>query len=82
MTLFIWFLIGLTVVLVGLVVLLLLTFVRLGKEIQQLSDDTEVVAGRMQRTVRTVQLVAPAIALLQRARQKMQKKSVKKGRNG
>lgn len=48
-------------------ILLCIAFVRLGRELKKLGDDTESLIVRMQRTTQTVQVAIPLIALAKQA---------------
>ena len=66
MGLLVWLLIGLMLVLVGLASILTIALLRLGNELQRLEDSTDSMVVRLRRTMRTVQLAVPVVAVAQK----------------
>ena len=63
MTAIVGFFIILSVILLGLSVALVIVFVKLGRELQQVSHDTESMLVKLQRGIRTVRFAAPLVVL-------------------
>lgn len=64
MTFLIYVLIGLLGITLLLAIILGIAFIRLGRELRRLGDDTESMAARLQRVARATQVALPLIALV------------------
>ena len=64
---FLWLMVALVALLVGLCIALVVVFLRLGKELEHLGDDSKLSLDRVQQTIRNVQVAVPVAALLKQA---------------
>lgn len=86
MTLFVWFLLLLLAGFIVLGAILVVTFVRLSRELKQLGDDAGMMIAKTEHSIRTVQMIIPVVALIKRgaqlARTKYRDIRTKEDKNG
>lgn len=80
MTLLMWLMLVFLLLCTMLCVILIIAFIRLGRELRRMGDDTATLLQRASRTIKTVQFFVPLLLAVQkRGRAVIRKRSTKKG---